>query len=177
MLELQLQQFAEDEDEKEVEASKEEAPKTFSLTQDEIEELLDKQKQEFEEAKKLEQMSKEDKENYELSKLKQQLADYQAKEQQRVMSKQVAEMLSEKSINVSDVLCDSLVRNTALETKQAVNAFADEFKKQVDEEVKRQLSGTIPKVSTTTAEVKDSKNSIAELFNHKQKQNIKSNWG
>lgn len=97
------------------------------------------------EAEKLAQMTKEEKAEYEMNKLKQQLADLQKQSNRSDMANTARKMLADEEINIPDDLLGHLIADDAEGTKKAVESFTKFFKEAVLAEVKRELKGKTPK--------------------------------
>lgn len=128
-------------------------PKTY--TQEELEEIIkdrvarEKKAAEkaVDEAKKLAKMNEDQKKEYELEKLKNELEEYKKKDTYNSLSKEASRMLSEHDIVASDELLSFVVKDTAEDTQASVESFAGLVKKKVEEGVKKALAGKPPKVN------------------------------
>lgn len=100
------------------------------------------------EAEKLAKMTKEEKTEYEMAKLKKQLADLQKQSNRSEMAKTARKILSDEEINISDDILGLLVADDADGTKKAVEAFAKMYKAAVQAGVKQSLKGGAPKGGT-----------------------------
>lgn len=100
------------------------------------------------EAEKLAKMTKEEKTEYEMAKLKKQLADLQKQSSRTEMAKTARKILTDEEINISDDLLGLLVADDADGTKKAVESFAKMFKAAVQAGVKQSLKGGAPKGGT-----------------------------
>ncbi|MGY3766834.1 DUF4355 domain-containing protein [Vagococcus vulneris] len=110
---------------------------------------------EKEEAEKLAKMNAEEKRQYELESIKRQLEEERRKNSLNSMSKEASKMLSEQSINADDEVLAFVVRDTAEDTKQAVEAFSSLLQRKVEEGVKIALSGKAPKLNLTPGSHKE----------------------
>lgn len=97
------------------------------------------------EAEKLARMTKEEKAEYEMNKLKQQLAELQKQTNRSDMAKTARKLLEDEEVRIPDELIAHLVADDAEGTKTAVESFAKLFKEAVQSAVKDQLKGKTPK--------------------------------
>lgn len=100
------------------------------------------------EAEKLAKMTKEEKTEYEMNKLKKQLADLQKQSNRSDMAKTARKMLQDEEINLPDELLGHLITDDADGTKKAVESFVKLFKEAVLAEVKQTLKGKTPRTSS-----------------------------
>ena len=100
------------------------------------------------EAEKLAKMTKEEKTEYEMNKLKKQLADLQKQSNRSDMAKTARKMLQDEEINLPDELLGHLITDDADGTKKAVESFAKLFKEAVLAEVKQTLKGKTPRAGS-----------------------------
>ena len=107
----------------------------------------------IEEAKKLEKMNKEQRDEHERQKLEEELAEYKRKDQFYSLSKEASKMLSEHNIHADDELLSFVVKDDAESTQTAVNSFVTLFNTKVEEGVKQALSGKSPKVHAKNEKV------------------------
>ena len=107
----------------------------------------------IEEAKKLEKMNKEQRDEHERKRLEEELAEYKRKDQFYSLSKEASKMLSEHDIHADDELLSFVVKDDAEATQMAVNSFVSMFNNKVEEGVKKALSGKSPKVHARTERV------------------------
>ena len=107
----------------------------------------------IEEAKKLEKMNKEQRDEHVRKQLEQQLEEYKRKDQFYSLSKEASKMLSEHDIHADDELLSFVVKDDAEATQMAVNSFVSMFNNKVEEGVKKALSGKSPKVHARTERV------------------------
>ncbi|MCD8207456.1 MAG: DUF4355 domain-containing protein [Bacteroidales bacterium] len=105
----------------------------------------EKERKERDEAKKLQEMNNQQKAEYELQQLKEELASLKQKDAQSEMLKTARGILADKNITVGDELVSMLISTDADETNDAVNQFADLFKSEVDKAVKEALKGETPR--------------------------------
>lgn len=105
------------------------------------------------EAEKLAKMNAEEKQQYEADKRLEEFERLQRENEQLrreqsfySMSKEAGAMLSEHGIAASEGILTMVVRDTADDTKTAVEAFVDVVNKTVDVQVKEKLKGDTPKV-------------------------------
>lgn len=101
-----------------------------------------------EEAKKLAQMNEEEKKKYEFEQMQKELEEYKRKDSFNGLSKEASKMLSEHEITADDELLAFVVKDSAEETRVAVNSFVALINTKVEEGVKKALAGKSPKVNT-----------------------------
>ncbi|RDW17041.1 phage capsid protein [Oceanobacillus arenosus] len=148
--------------------------KTYS--QEEMEEIIKQRvarekkaaEKAVQEAEKLAKMNEEQKRQYEFEKLQKELEDYKKKDAYNTMSKEASKMLVEHEIVADEKVLSFVVKETADETKDMVNAFVDLIKEKVQDGVKKALAGTSPKKNNTTPGTATSKEEIM-----KEKDSIK----
>lgn len=104
----------------------------------------------IEEAKKLEKMNKEQRDEHERKKLEEELAEYKRKDQYYSLSREATNMLHEHGITADDELLGMIVKDTAEDTQTAVNSFVTLLNAKVEDGVKQALSGNSPRVNTGT---------------------------
>ena len=95
-----------------------------------------KQAKAVDEAKKYEQMTAEEKQQARLNELQQRIDEMEAKETRGKMAASVRKTLTDEGVIVDDTIVDALIRKDAEETKTAVNAFLESFKKAVTQAAK-----------------------------------------
>lgn len=110
-----------------------------------FEEWVKKQESKVGEAKKLEEMTAQEKAEYKTNQLEKELNELKKKETIAEMTKTARKMLSESDISVSDELLSMMVSTDAGRTKEAVDSFAKAFNAAVDSAVKEKLRGETPK--------------------------------
>ena len=103
------------------------------------------------EAKKLESMTAQEKEQHRLKQLERELAEMKAKEKLNDMTKAARRILAEKEMNIPDELLSKLVTEDAEETKKAVDNFVVLFDAAVERAVKDKIKGETPKAGTGKA--------------------------
>jgi hypothetical protein len=152
---LNLQLFADDEAETEVDQanvdSEKETEKTF--TQDEVNKIVQdrlakekaKNEKAQEEAKKLAKMNAEQKNQYMVEQLQKELEEYKTKEAKNDMIKEANSMLKEADINLPDEVVAMLIGDNAEDTKICVDSFSKAFKTAVERAVNEKLKGKTPK--------------------------------
>lgn len=104
------------------------------------------------EAKKLAEMSAQEKAEYERDKFKEELEALKNERTLNEMSKTARKMLSDEGINISDELLANLVSADAEKTKTAITDFTKLFKDEVDKAVKEALKGNSPKKGSSKKE-------------------------
>ena len=95
-----------------------------------------KQAKAVDEAKKYEQMTAEEKQQARLNELQQRIDEMEAKETRGKMAASVRKTLNDEGVIVDDTIVDALIRKDAEETKTAVTAFLESFKKAVTQAAK-----------------------------------------
>lgn len=152
---LNLQLFADDEAETEVDQAnvdaEKETEKTF--TQDEVNKIVQdrlakekaKNEKAQEEAKKLAKMNAEQKNQYMVEQLQKELEEYKTKEAKNDMIKEANSMLKEADINLPDEVVAMLIGDNAEDTKICVDSFSKAFKTAVERAVNEKLKGKTPK--------------------------------
>lgn len=152
---LNLQLFADDEAETEVDQAnvdaEKETEKTF--TQDEVNKIVQdrlakekaKNEKAQEEAKKLAKMNAEQKNQYMMEQLQKELEEYKNKEAKNDMIKEANSMLKDNDINLPDEVVAMLIGDNAEDTKVCVDSFSKAFKTAVERAVNEKLKGKTPK--------------------------------
>lgn len=152
---LNLQLFADDEAETEVDQanvdSEKETEKTF--TQDEVNKIVQdrlakekaKNEKAQEEAKKLAKMNAEQKNQYMVEQLQKELEEYKNKEAKNDMIKEANSMLKDNDITLPDEVVAMLIGDNAEDTKVCVDSFSKAFKTAVERAVNEKLKGKTPK--------------------------------
>lgn len=152
---LNLQLFADEEVETEVDQAnvdaEKETEKTF--TQDEVNKIVQdrlakekaKNEKAQEEAKKLAKMNAEQKNQYMVEQLQKELEEYKTKEAKNDMIKEANSMLKEADINLPDEVVAMLIGDNAEDTKICVDSFSKAFKTAVERAVNEKLKGKTPK--------------------------------
>lgn len=95
-----------------------------------------KQEKAVDEAKKLEQMTAEERQQERLNALQAKVDEMEAKETRAKMAATVRKTLTDEGVIVDDTIIDALIRKDAEETKTAVTAFLASFKKAVTQAAK-----------------------------------------
>lgn len=122
-------------------------------TDDEVNEIINKKfekwtkqkEKEMDEAKKLADMTAQEKVEYERNQLKKELEELRNANTISEMSKTARGILKEKNIDISDELLSMLVTKEADTTKKNVEGFAEMFDKAVEKAVNEKLKGNPPK--------------------------------
>lgn len=152
---LNLQLFADDEAETEVDQAnvdaEKETEKTF--TQDEVNKIVQdrlakekaKNEKAQEEAKKLAKMNAEQKNQYMVEQLQKELEEYKNKEAKNDMIKEANSMLKDNDITLPDEVVAMLIGDSAEDTKVCVDSFSKAFKTAVERAVNEKLKGKTPK--------------------------------
>ena len=131
-------------------------PEEKKFSQAEVEEMIKARiarekkaaEQAIKEAEKLAKMNEDQKRQYELDKLKNELEAYKRKDAYNTMSKEASKMLAEHEIVADERVLEFVVKETADETKETVDAFVALIKEKVQEGIKKSLAGTPPKKGT-----------------------------
>ncbi|KAA0565335.1 DUF4355 domain-containing protein [Bacillus sp. CH30_1T] len=118
-----------------------------------------------EEAKKLAKMNEDEKRKYEFEQIQKELDEYKRKDSFNGLSKEASKMLSEHQITADDELLAFVVKESAEDTRVAVNSFVSLINAKVEEGVKKALAGKPPKVNTnnkalTKQQIMDEKDAI-----------------
>ncbi|MDU5071074.1 DUF4355 domain-containing protein [Finegoldia magna] len=152
---LNLQLFADDEAETEVDQANVDAEKENekTFTQDEVNKIVQdrlakekaKNEKAQEEAKKLAKMNAEQKNQYMVEQLQKELEEYKTKEAKNDMIKEANSMLKEADINLPDEVVAMLIGDNAEDTKICVDSFSKAFKTAVERAVNEKLKGKTPK--------------------------------
>lgn len=108
----------------------------------------EKQQKAVDEAKKLAEMSAQQKAEYERDQFKKELEEYKRKDSLSEMTKTARKMLSEEGISVPDELLSMMVNTDAEQTKAAIDSFTKAFNDAVESAVKERLKGEPPKRGT-----------------------------
>lgn len=122
-------------------------------TDDEVDEIINKKfekwtkqkEKEIDEAKKLADMTAQEKVEYERNQLKKELEELRNANTISEMSKTARGILKERNIDISDELLSMLVTKEADTTKKNVEGFAEMFDKAVEKAVNEKLKGNPPK--------------------------------
>lgn len=96
------------------------------------------------EADRLAKMSKEEKKDYEIKKLKAKVTEMEREQIRADMGKTARKLLKEEGISIPDELLAHLIGHGAEETKSSVETFATLFKDAVQEAVKDKVKGKSP---------------------------------
>lgn len=122
-------------------------------TDDEVNEIINKKfekwtkqkEKEMDKAKKLADMTAQEKVEYERNQLKKELEELRNANTISEMSKTARGILKERNIDISDELISMLVTKEADITKKNVEGFAEMFDKAVEKAVNEKLKGNPPK--------------------------------
>lgn len=122
-------------------------------TDDEVNEIINKKfekwtkqkEKEMDEAKKLADMTAQEKVEYERNQLEKELEELRNANTISEMSKTARGILKERNIDISDELLSMLVTKEADTTKKNVEGFAEMFDKAVEKAVNEKLKGNPPK--------------------------------
>lgn len=127
------------------------------------------------EAEKLAKMNADEKLQYELDKAKQELADEKRRNSKMSLSKEASKMLSEASITANDEILDTLVKDDAEGTKEAVEAFIRLVDEAAEQKTKVALSGKAPRKNQNPGKVMTKQEIMAIKDTAKRQQAIKEN--
>ena len=103
-----------------------------------------KKQKDIDEAKRLENLTAEEKKEKELADMKKELADFKSQANRAKMADAARAILSEKGVNASDLIVNLLIADDAETTKKTVEAYIDAFQSEVNKAVKNALKGTEP---------------------------------
>ena len=152
---LNLQLFADEEAETEVDQANVDAEKENekTFTQDEVNKIVQdrlakekaKNEKAQEEAKKLAKMNAEQKNQYMVEQLQKELEEYKNKEAKNDMIKEANSMLKDNDITLPDEVVAMLIGDNAEDTKICVDSFSKAFKTAVERAVNEKLKGKTPK--------------------------------
>mgnify|MGYP000467909439 CR=1 FL=1 len=133
------------------------ATEPSTLTAEAVSQMIAEAFQGFEqrqsEAKKLSEMTDQQRAETERDSYKQQLHALQKQVEAAQMQKTAREMLSEKGIHLPDSLVAAVVAEDAKTTKTQVEAFATLFTEAVENAVKERLKGEPPKTGTSGEQI------------------------
>lgn len=140
---------------------KEEKQSKYKYTDEDVDQIVQEKKAKWqkqqedriaklEEAAKLEKMNETEKDKYTIEKLEKEIADYKRKENLSAMAKVAKNMLLDEGIKASDPIIDRLISEDAESTKESVSAFAELYKKSVEEGIQEALKGKSFDVKTTS---------------------------
>lgn len=115
------------------------------------------------EAKKLAEMTAQEKIEHERDKLQKELDEYKRASTLAEMSKTARSILKEEGVSIEDDILELLVKDDAEGTQKAVKSFSSMFKSAVENEVNERLKSTTPKRGTTgTTMTKEQINAIKD---------------
>ncbi len=114
-----------------------------------------KKDQEINEAQKLAEMNEQQKAEYKLQKLQEELDAYKSREALSEMAKTARAILSEQNINIPDELVSVLVTTDADTTSANVKAFAKAFTSAVSQAVEQKITHKEPKTGKSKTITKD----------------------
>lgn len=145
----------------EQEPREEEKQSKYKYTDEDVDQIVQEKKAKWqkqqedriaklEEAAKLEKMNETEKDKYTIEKLEKEIADYKKKENLSAMAKVAKNMLLDEGIKTSDPIIDRLISEDAESTKESVSAFAELYKKSVEEGIQEALKGKSFDVKTTS---------------------------
>lgn len=143
------------------EPKQEEKQSKYKYTDEDVDQIVQEKKAKWqkqqedriaklEEAAKLEKMNETEKDKYTIEKLEKEIADYKRKENLSAMAKVAKNMLLDEGIKATDPIIDRLISEDAESTKESVSAFAELYKKSVEEGIQEALKGRSFDVKTTS---------------------------
>lgn len=135
--------------------------------QKDIEQAIEDTKKE---AKRLSELSKEERESEEYEKLKQELADNKAKVARMELESDTIENLKEEGLPIE--FKSFLIAENAEATLENINLFKPIFLDAVQAEVEKRLKGRTPKGSSTVTAKVDTRNSQTKMADYASKQRI-----
>lgn len=146
--------------------------KELKYSDEDVDEILNKkfakwQKQkedEISEAKKLADMSAEEKLEHERKKLEDELNSLKAEKLHNEMKDTAREILSKEGLVVNESLLNSLITDEAETTKEKVDSFVKLFNEEVDKRVEAKLKGPTPKSMGTTKDSGDVWSQISKRY-------------
>jgi uncharacterized membrane protein YheB (UPF0754 family) len=131
----------------------------------------EKAAKEQEEAQRLASMTESEKAAQRIKALEDQLNQMTAAQQKNTMMDQVRATLREKNLSFDDTIVATLAKDTADDTKAAIDSFADAFQKAVEEAVKKQVNVTTPKTGAQ-ADKGITKDEILKIKNRAERQKL-----
>lgn len=135
--------------------------------QKDIEQAIEDTKKE---AKRLSELSKEERDSEEYEKLKQELADNKAKVARMELESDTIENLKEEGLPIE--FKSFLIGENAESTLENINLFKPLFLDAVQAEVEKRLKGRTPKGSNTLTAKVDTRNSQTKMADYASKQRI-----
>lgn len=138
-----------------------------------IQERLKREREKADEAKKLENMTAQERAEHERDALQKELDELKKADALNKMAQEARKMLSNEKINVSDGLVNMMVTSEAKTTKENVDNFVKMFKAAVQDAVKDSLRGKAPTTggsSTLTRAELDKK--LAEIASPVERQRL-----
>ena len=138
-----------------------------------VQERLKREREKADEAKKLENMTAQERAEHERDALKKELDELKKADALNKMAQEARKMLSNEKINVSDGLVNMMVTSEAKTTKENVDNFIKMFKAAVQDAVKDSLRGKAPTTggsSTLTRAELDKK--LAEIASPAERQRL-----
>lgn len=110
-----------------------------------------KKDKEKSEAKRLGEMTAEERANERLKTLEDRIHEYETREARAEMMKEARAILQDKELHVSDALLGNLIADDAETTKEVVETFVNLVQELVDKEVKNKLRNEPPKKGNPTS--------------------------
>ena len=118
-------------------------------------EAKEKATKDFEEAKKLESMTQEEQKNYEINKLKEELATLKEKNTLSEMGEVARNILQEKGVIIPDSLVNAIITTDANTTKENIENFSRAYLDAVQQGIKASLKGKTPTSGTSVTMSKE----------------------
>lgn len=193
-LPMKLQFFADQESESQTEETKVETTKTDDAKETTKEEKEKPAKKErlfsrgevakivkeetrkaLNEAEKLRNMNEDEKAEYRIKQLEEELDAERRQNSFNAMSKEASKMLSEASISADDEILEFVVKDTAEATKEAVDKFVDLVDRTAEAKTKEALSGKPPKLNMTPGKQLTKAEIMQEKDANKRQELIKQN--
>mgnify|MGYP001286531456 CR=1 FL=1 len=151
---------------------------TAKYTDDDVNKLINqkfaewqkKKDAELDEAKKLAEMSAQQKAEHERDELQKQLDVLKGEQTKSALTKQARKMLEDQGINVSDDLVTMMIGKDAESTKASIDSFAKRFKEEVKKAVTDALKGNGPKTGNTSGNI--TKQEILAVKNRIERQKL-----
>lgn len=103
-----------------------------------------KKQEDIDEAKRLENMTAEEKHAAEIKSMKEKLANFEKQANNAKMADAARAIFAEKEVPASDAIVNMLIADDADTTKAAVESYIELFNSEVSKQVKEKLRGTEP---------------------------------
>lgn len=129
---------------KDVQFTPEQQEKVNQIVADRVKAEQKKAEDAVNEAKKLEKMNDQQKQQYELKKAQDRIKELEAKENLYQMSKEASKMLADKGVSPTEDLLEFVTKETAEDTEKTVNTFLKLVDSEVEKQVAEKLKGSTP---------------------------------